>query len=305
MKKSILFLAVFAFFVNKNHAQTITDYDGNVYNTVTIGTQVWMKENLKVTHYRNGDSIPNIKVDTTWRNLRTGAYCDYNNSPDTSKTYGRLYNWYAVDDSRNIAPVGWHIPTDCDWINLITYLGGPIVAGDKMKEGGSIHWNTSAPGASNSSGFTALPGGYRDIDGYYYLNGHQGLLLSSTLDSNDLVWILVLIHTNSTATTGVDCHKNDGYSVRCLRDLPAQINEINENEKINIYPNPAKEKIYVNCAIKQNLEVRVYNTIGQCVLQRELNKQTTDIDIGSLTKGIYILKLTSPKGTIEKKIIKE
>src|SRR5665648_943598 len=103
---------------------TVTDIDGNVYKTVTIGTQVWMAENLKTTKYRNGDPIPNITDATAWTNLTTGAYCNNNNDANYATTYGRLYNWYAVNDIRNIAPAGWHIPTKAEWTTLTTYLGG-------------------------------------------------------------------------------------------------------------------------------------------------------------------------------------
>ena len=114
---------------NKPETGTVTDIDGNTYVTVKIGEQWWMAENLKVTHYRNGDSIPNITADIQWAALDTGAWCSYDNNPDNVNHYGRLYNWYAVTDSRNIAPAGWHVATNDEWIALITILGGEITAG--------------------------------------------------------------------------------------------------------------------------------------------------------------------------------
>jgi uncharacterized protein (TIGR02145 family) len=138
---------------------TVTDIDGNIYHTVTIGTQVWMVENLKTTKYRNGDPIPNV-TGNAWAALTTGAYCWYNNDAATYKaTYGALYNWYAVADSRNIAPTGWHVPTDAEWTTLTTFLGGESVAGGKLKETGTNHWTSPNTGATNETGFTALPGG--------------------------------------------------------------------------------------------------------------------------------------------------
>ena len=119
---------------------TVTDIDGNVYQTVTIGTQEWMAENLKVTHYRNGDPIQLVTDDSSWSNLSTGAYCDYDNDGDNVAVYGRLYNWFAVNDSRAIAPAGWHVATAADWQTLIDILGGDAVAGGKMKEAGTAHW---------------------------------------------------------------------------------------------------------------------------------------------------------------------
>ena len=145
--------------------ETFTDIDGNVYHAVVIGTQTWMVENLKTTKYSNGDPIP-----TAVTSLTPGAYCMYNNDAVTYKAdYGALYNWYAVADSRNIAPAGWHVPTKTDWTTLTDYLGGESVASGKLKENGSSHWLTPNTGATNSSGFTALPGGFYN---YYYDNSY-------------------------------------------------------------------------------------------------------------------------------------
>lgn len=303
MKKTIVLLAFLAFSFTKNNAQTVTDYDGNVYNTVTIGTQVWMKENLKVTHYRNGDSVPNVKGNSQWANLSTGAYCDYNNSPDSSNIYGRLYNWYVVNDSRNIAPIGWHIPTDPEWTTLINYLGGIILAGNKLKESGTTHWIIPNFGATNSSGFTALPGGFRDI-GYSNL-GHNSRMYSIAIDSTDSGWYITMSHLSSDVGKIKNNYKHCGISIRCLRDTPAQINDNNIQDDLEIYPNPAINKIYVNSTEKQDMKIQVFNTIGKCVLQTELNNTKNEIDISSLTKGIYILKIADSKGTFVKKIIKE
>jgi len=140
-----------------NNNNTETDYDGNVYHTVTIGTQIWMVENLKTTHYRNGDPIPNVPDNTQWSNLTTSAYCNYNNDANNAKTYGLLYNWYAAINSLNICPVGWHVPSANEWKKLETYMGGVGVAGGKMKEAGTTHWISPNTKAGNSSGFSGLP----------------------------------------------------------------------------------------------------------------------------------------------------
>jgi len=151
-------------FTTLSSTGTMTDIDGNVYETVTIGTQVWMAENLKVTHYRNGNTILHIIDWFSWFTL-TGAYCEYDNDVNNVAVYGRLYNWYAVNDSRYIAPVGWHVPSDAEWLTLVDYLGGDTVADGKMKEIGTTHWVSPNTGATNESGFSALPGGYRDYGG--------------------------------------------------------------------------------------------------------------------------------------------
>lgn len=144
----------------------VVDIDGNVYSSVTIGTQTWLVENLKTTRYRNGDPIGNVTDGDLWRNLISDAYCDYNNDSSNAETYGRLYNWFAVDDDRGIAPAGWHVATNEEWITLSTYLaGGDYLkgsreSGDQLKESGTLHWANGNTG-NNKSGFTALPGGER------------------------------------------------------------------------------------------------------------------------------------------------
>jgi uncharacterized protein (TIGR02145 family) len=199
-------------------SNTVVDIDGNVYQTITIGTQVWMAENLKVTRYRNGDSIPNVTDATAWSNLSTGAYCNYNNDVNNVAVYGRLYNWYAVDTSLNIAPAGWHVPTDAEWDTLVSYLGGYTVAGGKMKETDTTHWPSPNTGATNESGFTALPGGYRYGDGSYSIMGHNANFWSSTeYYTMYYAWARSLSYDNSGVYRYYDDLRH-GVSVRCVRD---------------------------------------------------------------------------------------
>jgi len=195
---------------------TVTDIDGNVYQTVTIGTQVWMKENLKVTHYRNGVAIPNVTDGATWAGLTTGAYCEYNNDVNNVSTYGRLYNWYSVADSRNIAPTGWHVPTDAEWQTLVDYLGGSSVAGGKMKEVGYAHWLNPNTGANNESGFSGLPGGYRYSDGTYQSIGGSAYFWSSTEGSSNSAWYRYL-HYDYSGVGRLTSDKRLGFSVRCVK----------------------------------------------------------------------------------------
>jgi uncharacterized protein (TIGR02145 family) len=128
---------------------------------ITIGTQIWSGINLDVVNYRNGDPIPQVTDQTTWNNLTTGAWCYYDNDPANGAIYGKLYNWYAVNDPRGLAPVGWHVPIGTEWTTLINFVGGTPVAGGALKETGTTHWNAPNTGATNSSGFTALGGGSR------------------------------------------------------------------------------------------------------------------------------------------------
>ncbi|MFN5208535.1 MAG: FISUMP domain-containing protein, partial [Bacteroidota bacterium] len=160
---------------------SMTDQDGNVYNTIVIGTQEWMAENLKASHYRNGDAIPVVADSATWVNTLNGATCFYDNdSAANNCPYGKLYNWYAASDVRNLCPAGWHVPTDAEWTTLTTFLGGENVAGGKMKSTGTQYWLSPNAAADNSSGFSGLPGGSRNDLGSYSLNGHFGFLWSST-----------------------------------------------------------------------------------------------------------------------------
>ncbi len=197
---------------------TVTDIDGNVYQTVTIGEQVWMAENLKVTHYRNGDAIPTGHSNSDWSNLSTGAYAVYDENEQNADTYGYLYNWYAVDDSRNIAPEGWHVPTDDEWQTLVDYLGGSSIAGGKMKETGTEHWNSPNTGATNESGFTALPGGYRRNYGNYSHMGNYCCFWSSAEYSSSYAWYRRLTYYGSDVDRG-NYDKQSGFSVRVVRTV--------------------------------------------------------------------------------------
>ena len=207
---------------------TVTDIDGNVYQTVLIGDQCWMMENLKVTHYRNGDPIPHVTDDGTWGGLTSGAYCNYDNDINNVATYGRLYNWYAVDDSRKIAPEGWHVPTDEELKQLEMYLGMSQAEADgtgwrgtdeggKLKEAGTTHWVSPNTGATNESGFTALPGGVRGYEGDSYGMGSFTYFWSSTEYDSLHAWNRYLDYYDSQVFRYYD-DQHYGVSVRCVED---------------------------------------------------------------------------------------
>ena len=195
----------------------VKDTDGNTYQTIMIGNQVWMAENLKVTHYRNGDAIPNVTGKTAWGHLRTGAWCNYANIADNAATYGRLYNWYAVNDPRGITPEGWHVPTDAEWQTLIDYLGGPSVAGGKMKESGKNHWNSPNTNVPNRSGFSGLLGGFRYSFGNYGSMGTTVSFWSSSDVNSSQAWTRYLSGGNSKVNRR-SYGKQGGFSVRCVKD---------------------------------------------------------------------------------------
>jgi uncharacterized protein (TIGR02145 family) len=197
---------------------TVTDVDGNVYTIILIGSQYWMGENLKVTHFSNGETIPLIVDNGQWSIQTDGAYCWYNNDEVTyGNTYGALYNWFTVDN-RNLCPSGWHIPSDNEWSKLSSYLNGESFAGGKMKETGTIHWNSPNTDATNESGFTALPGGYRASNGASFCNhGDNGTWWSSTEDNANFAFSRHLYYNNSYLSS-YSYYKEFGFSVRCVKD---------------------------------------------------------------------------------------
>jgi uncharacterized protein (TIGR02145 family) len=185
--------------------------------TIQIGTQKWMNKNLDVAFYRNGDPIPQVTDPTAWAALTTGAWCYYNNDSTQGNKYGKLYNWYAVDDPRGLAPQGWHIPSDAEWTILETTLGGSTVAGGKMKEAGTLNWTIPNTGGNNNSGFAGLPGGTRNGGGTFNSVGGNGYWWSATESATSTAWYRTLSYFNGTIHRNY-ANKRYGFSVRCLRD---------------------------------------------------------------------------------------
>jgi uncharacterized protein (TIGR02145 family) len=200
--------------------ETVKDCDGNIYHTVTIGTQVWMVENLKTTKYNDCTPIPNIKDATELGKQTTGAYCDYKNEPKNSAVYGRLYNWYTIANKTGIAPKGWHVPSLDEWNILITYLGGTSAAGGKLKEAGLTHWPAPNKDADNSSGFTGLPAGNRARQsGDFYALGQYGYLWTATSANKekDAYNFHLLLYSGAISEAASD-GKANGFSIRCIKD---------------------------------------------------------------------------------------
>jgi len=239
MTRRVFYLFTFLVFMFCSSAQQMTqstaeigsvkDIDDNIYKTIKIGNQWWMAENLKTDHYSNGDPIPNVQDEDEWGNKESGSWCHYDNESKYEEPYGKLYNWYAVNDPRKLAPEGWHIPSDNEWNELELFLGMNRAAlrdkgwrgkddGDKLKETGILHWKAPNEGATNETGFTALPGGYRDVNGTFYVKGYSAYWWSSTEYIEYFAWYRSLYHTHHELhrTNG---YIGDGYSVRCLKDL--------------------------------------------------------------------------------------
>jgi uncharacterized protein (TIGR02145 family) len=205
MKNYLFFVVVFIGSVNLSYSQT-----------VTIGTQVWTTENLDVSTYRSGDVIPQVQDRKKWGKLTTGAWCYYNNDPSNETKYGKLYNWYAVNDPRGLAPAGYHIPSDAEWTILTDYLGDGD-AGTKMKS--TSGWVEDCNG-DDASGFLGLPGGLRDKDGTFKNRSKDGFWWSSTenLNFNFVYYINLWCNSIDGSAWRESNPKEVGFSVRCLKD---------------------------------------------------------------------------------------
>jgi uncharacterized protein (TIGR02145 family) len=195
----------------------VTDFDGNIYDTVHIGTQVWLKQNLNSSFYKDGTPIPNITDNAVWSGLNTGARCYYNNDSATyAPVYGALYNWYAVNTG-NLCPTNWHVPSYAEWTTLRTYLGDNNLAGGKLKETGLSHWLSPNINATNETGFTALPAGYRDGNGVYFHIGNNSFWWNS--NEYNATEARMNLLSNSSGYINFSLYgKMIGSSVRCLKD---------------------------------------------------------------------------------------
>lgn len=200
----------------------------NICSEIQIGDQIWMCKNLDVDHYRNGDSIPQVTDPVEWTSLKTGAWCYYNNNPAMGAIYGKLYNWYAVNDPRGLAPAGWHIATDEEWKELEMYLGMSrsdadntgsrgTDQGGKLKEVGTRHWKAPNKGATDEIGFSALPGGWRNNNGKFCYLKEDGAWWTSSENNADYVWGRYL-YKDDARVIRYYYNKNNGFSVRCVKD---------------------------------------------------------------------------------------
>lgn len=323
--KKITLLFIFCFSLN-SYCQTagngLTDIDGNTYNSVIIGTQEWMKENLNVSKYKNGDVIPKINFSSSWQTTTVGSWCNYYggtlNPPDYGSIYGKLYNWFAIDDSRGLAPEGWHIPSYDEWMTLINFLGGSFNAGSKLKEVGNLHWASPNEDATNESGFNGLPGGNRDPNGLWYAMVGIGIPYSaswwgtSEINSGQSSVYSIKYNTKEVVAGYIDIHnsinRNAGLSVRCVKN--SKLNNSNfENHSFKIYPIPATEQITIYCGNLTTISswsFKIVNTLGQEIVNGILNSQLNVVPLNTLNgKGIYFIKIYDDSNNLmfAKKII--
>ena len=201
-----------------SNTSTVQDVDGNTYQTIKIGDQWWMAENLNTTKFRNGENIPYLAGSNEWTSTLSAGYCHSNNDTTLGAVYGLLYNWHAVSDGRKICPEGWHSPNNNNWATLVEFLGGSDIAGGKLKQAGTDLWDSPNTDATNESGFSALPGGIRTpITGFFAGVGSTGSWWSNTQQNNEEAGVWGLTSMNGVIAN-YNLKKNTGMSVRCVKD---------------------------------------------------------------------------------------
>jgi len=215
----------------------VYDYDYNAYNLITIGDQGWLRENMKAVHYSNGDSIPEITGNSDWYNTTEGARCDYNNDSVNAKEYGHLYNWHAAHDARNLCPEGFHVPTNDEYNGLVNFLGGYLVAAGKMKEAGTTHWQPPNTGATNSSGFTALPGGSRIFNGDF--GGDMGTSASfwssSYAPTSGDGYAVEMDNEGPDIANNFEMEQQRGLSLRCIQNSGSNPGQFVDKRDAKVY----------------------------------------------------------------------
>lgn len=282
---------------------TVSDFDGNIYNTIAIGNQCWVKENMKATHYSDGTAIQEVYA--------------YNNDENIANEYGRLYTWDAImngqassnlipSEVQGVCPTGWHVPSSGEYHNLIDYLGDDSLACGMLKEQGNMHWDNPNTGATNSSGFSALGSG-AGLYQYYDLKQHAYFWTTSISGcSTDWAVIFKIDYDNSSYGGNYCWTKAKKLSVRCIKDNTT-IESIEEIKKssIKIYPNPIKDEFIIESEMANDrIELEIYNTLGQIILKDQFFGKKT-VHASNLSKGIYLIRLTSDKLQEIKKIVKE
>ena len=315
MKHSLTFLTSIIFLLSllPVHGQggSLTDIDGNVYETVTIGEQLWMAENLKVTHYSNGEPIPNLIDADEWKSTAAGAYCYYANRASMADNYGSLYNWFVAEDTRNVCPTGWHVPSDEEWISLEKTLGMSDPETLKMTawrgtdQGRKL--KSESFGGNNSSGFSALGTGYRDPEGVFKAQGTDNDYWTATPYDNQGQTEGVLHGLLNTRDDVVRNFHVPGYGfcIRCVRDNGVSAGKAIQVPDTMLYPNPASKTLNITNANGDRLTIRNLN--GQTVLSRDLSRELSpgsrEMDISSLSGGSYLVSITGQGKRFNRQII--
>jgi len=287
--KTIILFLILAIIPFLNLAsQTVTDADGNIYSTVTIGNQVWLGENLRATKFSNNDPIALVLDSAQWPVQTAAAYCYYNNDSSYVNPYGNLYNWYTVNDARNVCPAGYHVPTAAEWADLVSFLGGETVAGGKLKEQGISHWLSPNTDADNSSNFTALPSGWRaNNNGVYENLGYMCYLWASTLQTADVVDI-VLIGYDSPACYASSSVKLTGLPVRCIQNSGATGLNNSKTEDFVVFPNPTRDFLLLESPDAMlGSDFYISDLTARKVISGKIDHTKIQINTSELPNGIY------------------
>ena len=294
--------------------ESIIDYDGNIYNTVQIGIQCWMKENLKTTHYSDGSEIELVEDETEWIGLSYDrkAYCYYENDSVYGDNYGALYTWAASMNGeqgnnenpsgiQGICPNGWHLPSDNEWMELELYLGMSVELIDTLgwrgnNEGKKLKdvqgWYGNGDG-TNITGFTAKPAGVKAYYGTFLEIGKSVHFWVATENETQKANVRWLYYSNSGIARGWNEYKNNGLSVRCINDndFEVSVDEKEYNYKINVYPNPMKDIFWIEFQGVNYAIIKIYTVDGKKMLEKEINSCLNSINLTSFDRGIYLLKI--------------
>lgn len=284
---SLLFIGYSQMLPCQTPGSGVIDINGNHYETVILGNQEWMAENLKVTLYNNGDSILHKTDSLNWDNGTIGAWCYYNNNSLNNAEYGKLYNWFAVNDSRGLCPRGWEIPSDPEWETLVNFLGGPWVAGGKVKEAGNSYWEAPNTGATNMSGLTALPGGMRDFDGTFTDQSAYAYFWSTWQDHPSTRHRWELRYYQSLLAP-FNVAMGDGYSCRCIKSQVSGATD-HAHLEMKLYPNPVQDRLAITLSPDQTgLYFKLTDVLGHVLISGDLKYSENTLDLSELNAGVYI-----------------
>lgn len=298
----VVFLLTFSFHYSysQNNGNGVSDLDGNDYQTVLIGSQEWMASNLKTTTFSNGDSIVNIADSALWSVDYSGGWCYFQNDQSYDSLFGKLYNFFVIQDGRNVCPNGWKVPAKEDWEQLVNYLGPD--AGNKLKITGTTLWEFQNADATNETGFSGYPSGNRYGSGGFpsTILGAYATWWTSTSEGNSQGWYADLYYANGGVGYGYGGMRG-GLPVRCIKSSSSGINN-QTIKKVNIFPNPSQTEIRIqNVENAENMNYIIYDSRGLIVLSGKLTDES--IDISELENGVYNLELNRP-GFIKLKVIK-
>lgn len=284
---------------------TVTDVDGNEYPVVRIGDQCWMAENLRTGHYRNGWPIMSDLSVHEWNFAQIGAYLDIDR---WGEGYGKVYNWFAVSDLRGICPEGWSVASNEDWNILIDGLGGEEVAADALRS--QEGWRSPDAGATNASGFSAKPAGYRSyfFDGSYGNDGMGAYFWTSTPSGLQTSWSRVLYRLPQVHTYSDDVYYSfirHALSCRCIMDPVTGIDDRTGQPTMRIFPNPAQQRFFIEWEHALPAEMHLFDAVGRNVLSRSITDPISQTDIAALPAGLYIVRVTGGGRTYATQLVKE